>query len=322
MSALAMAATLSIAASASTTIDCDDPDPIDCADASWGSIWADGKYASAETFSDGEVTVTVNFEWTDLAKDEEYCAFKPAFANGWEGIYKAHPEYVSGFVCAKEDATQNDDGKYETADGTILDWAPQKDGFFQVYNTDVTSVTFTLSADCVADMKDYSTYYGNGKATANDDGTTTDWDGFLIQKGNNGIAITSVEFSQDGVKLNTELEAEGDDGAAEDGTTDDGTTDDGSADDGTADDGTTDDGSADDGTTDDGTTDDGTTDDGSAGGTTGGTTGGSTGGSTGSTGGSTGTGTATGNTTTGSTAGLALAGLALAGAAVVVSKKR
>lgn len=302
MSALAIAGALSITASASTTIQCDDPDPIDCSDASWGSIWADGKYAAAESFGDGEVTVTVNFEWTDLAKDEEYCAFKPAFANGWEGIYKAHPEYVSGFVCAKEDATENEDtGKLEK-DGQALDWAPQKDGFFQVYNTEITSVTFTLSAECIADMKDYSTYYGNGKATANDDGTTTDWDGFLIQKGNNGIAITSVEFSQDGVKLNTELEGDaegGDDAKTDDAKTDDAKTDDAKTDD----------------KKDDAKTDDAKTDDTKSDTTTTGTT-------TTTTTGTTTTTTGTANTTTGSTAGLALAGLALAGAAVVASKKR
>ncbi|WP_037322984.1 NPXTG-anchored protein [Ruminococcus sp. NK3A76] len=113
------------------------------------------------------------------------------------------------------------------------------------------------------------------------------------------------------------------------GSADDGAADDGSADDGTTDDGAADDGATDDGATDDGTTDDGATDDGStatAGGSDSGTT--TTGGDTaaaGSTAGTTtGTGTAaaTGNTSTGASAGLALAGLALAGAAVVISKKR
>lgn len=101
---------------------------------------------------------------------------------------------------------------------------------------------------------------------------------------------------------------------------------------GGSDDGSSDDGSSDDGSSDDGSSDDGSSEDGSNGGSkssnneaTGGGNGGSTAGGSdngGSTAGSGSANTTTTNNNTGSSAGLALAGLALAGAAVIASKKR
>ncbi|MBQ6676097.1 MAG: NPXTG-anchored protein [Ruminococcus sp.] len=94
----------------------------------------------------------------------------------------------------------------------FVQYQVQPDGFLQVIDTNVTSVTFTVTADWLKACKDTSSYWGKGADSEikDDDGNVTGteaWDGFNIQTGNNGIKITSVEFSAP-VKLHSELDGD------------------------------------------------------------------------------------------------------------------
>ena len=203
MSAMAIASVMAVTANANSIAPTDEA----AASKEWISTFAEGDYVAGSSFDpNSDCEVTVNFEWTDKGSEASFCAFKPAFANGWESLFLANPDYISGWPL-KNDLETNDEEQLIDENGDLVPYAIQDDdGWFQIYDTSVTSVTFTMSAACLADMQD-NVYYGNGAATTNDDGTTTDWDGFLIQTGNNGINITSIDFSQD-VKLQSEVAAE------------------------------------------------------------------------------------------------------------------
>ena len=204
----------------------------------WYPIYETGKgtwddYIDAASIPDGDLTVKVTFEWSDksLAKDPRYTSFKPMFANGSVAIYNAQraagKTYITGVPVQTIDIVEDEkdaDGNalnsptgwvvkdsttpayygfnYVTDDGA--DAAVDDDeGWIQFWYDDdnpVTSVEFTLTADCIADMKDTSSYWGEGQDA--EDGTK--WDGFNIQTGNNGIIITNVEYSAD-VKLHSQM---------------------------------------------------------------------------------------------------------------------
>ena len=90
----------------------------------------------------------------------------------------------------------------------FVQYQVQPDGFLQVIDTNVTSVTFTVTADWIKACKDTSSYWGKGAdAEDKETGEKTAWDGFNIQTGNNGIKITSVEFSAP-VKLHSALDGD------------------------------------------------------------------------------------------------------------------
>ncbi len=301
MSALAIAGMMTITASAnSLTI-------ATPSDKEWDGF---AKYTNAEGKEDNDffwggsltkgsdVTVKVNFEWTDKAKEANYTAFGPAFANGWAKIFGPDGAAAAPAGWAnKADLTEAEDGGYVDADGNKVDYAWQDDGFLQCYNTELTSIEFTIPSSVVDTMYD--------NATAEDG-----FDGLIFQIGNNGQKITSVEFSTDGVQWASEVfAAQGGDetSSAAGGDTTSSKTDDASS---KAADSSKADASSK------------AADSSSKAAST-------TGGSTNNAGGSTTTTPAAGGSdatdtsaATGATAGLVFAGIALAGAAVVASKRK
>ena len=300
MSALAIAGMMTITASANS-LSVATP-----SDKEWDGF---AKYTNAEgkedndffwggSFTKGsDVTVKVNFEWSDKAKEANYCAFGVAYANGWGKLFG--PEDKGGIAAApagwanKADLTEAEDGGYVDADGNKVDYAWQDDGFLQCYNTELTSIEFTIPSSVVDTMYD--------NATAEDG-----FDGLIFQIGNNGQKITSVEFSTDGVQWASEVfAAQGGDESSQAGDESSKAADESSK---KADDSSKADASskaADTSTKSTTTTTTTTT-------TTGGTTAAAAGGSD-----ATDTSAATG-----ATAGLVFAGIALAGAAVVASKRK
>lgn len=214
---------------AAGTVTLDDPDS-----KQWNSCFKNGDYITGASLTkDTPLDVTINFEWSEKGTKASFCAVKPAFANGWESFYVHDKSYMTG-IPVKVD--MNDDGQAVDADGNaITDAAIQdEDGFIQIYNTEVTSVKFTLSADCVNDIIDTSAYGEGGQDS--EDGSK--WDGILFQVGNNGMTIKSIEFSQD-AQLNSKF-VPGDSGSSDSGSSDSGSSDSGSSDSGSSDSGSTD----------------------------------------------------------------------------------
>lgn len=197
MSAAAIVASMAIMpAAAATTITIDNGTTDE-----WSNVFpkftnAEGKeaddFVDGKTFTkDTELKMTVHFEWTEKGKTEGYCAIKPAFANGWKPIYEAADLAKSG-VAVKSTLTEvkNDDGSttWKDADGNVVTTAVQDDGFVQFFSTDVTEFTYTVSSDVV------NTIINNANAE-------NGFDGIVFQVGNNGLKVTSIDFSQDNVKL-------------------------------------------------------------------------------------------------------------------------
>ena len=197
MSAAAIVASMAmIPASAASTITIDNAPADEWANAFPKFTNAEGKeaddFVDGKTFTkDTELKMTVHFEWTEKGKTEGYCAIKPAFANGWKPIYEAADLAKSG-VAVKSALTEvkNDDGSstWKDADGNAVTTAVQDDGFVQFFSTDVTEFTYTVSSDVV------NTIIENANAE-------NGFDGVVFQVGNNGLKVTSIDFSQDGVKL-------------------------------------------------------------------------------------------------------------------------
>lgn len=197
MSAAAIVASMAmIPASAATTITIDNAPTDEWSNAFPKFTNAEGKeaddFVDGKTFTkDTELKMTVHFEWTEKGKTEGYCSIKPAFANGWKPIYEAADLAKSG-VAVKSALTEvkNDDGSstWQDADGNVVTTAVQDDGFVQFFSTDVTELTYTLSSDVV------NTIIENANAE-------NGFDGVVFQVGNNGLKVTSIDFSQDGVKL-------------------------------------------------------------------------------------------------------------------------
>ncbi|WP_295126228.1 NPXTG-anchored protein [Ruminococcus sp.] len=183
MSALAIAASMAVVANAQT-VSVATP-----SDKEWDGF---AKYTNADGAEDNDfiwggtltkgsdLTVTLNFEWTEKGSDAKFCAVKPAYANGWDPVFA--DEAPEGWVENSQDT--DDDGNRLDADGNPCDFAWQNDGFLQAYTTDVTSFTFTIPASVV------DTMYDNANAEEG-------FDGLLFQVGNNGMKITSIDFSQD-----------------------------------------------------------------------------------------------------------------------------
>lgn len=197
MSAAAIVASMAmIPASAASTITIDNAPTDEWSNAFPKFTNAEGKeaddFVDGKTFTkDTELKMTVHFEWTEKGKTEGYCAIKPAFANGWKPIYEAADLAKSG-VAVKSTLTEvkNDDGSstWQDADGNAVTTAVQDDGFVQFFSADVTEFTYTVSSDVV------NTIIENANAE-------NGFDGVVFQVGNNGLKVTSIDFSQDGVKL-------------------------------------------------------------------------------------------------------------------------
>lgn len=200
MSALAIAGMMTITASANT-LSVATP-----SDKEWDGF---AKYTNAEGKEDNDffwggsltkgsdVTVKVDFEWTEKGTEAGYMAIAPAFANGWAKIFGPDGAAAAPAGWAnKADLTEAEDGGYVDADGNKVPYAWQEDGFLQVYDTTVTSIEFTIPAAQVDQMYD--------TATAVDAEGNEGFDGLIFQIGNNGQKVTSVEFSTDGVQWASE----------------------------------------------------------------------------------------------------------------------
>ena len=195
----------------------------------WEAVYGWEDYVDGTTLPDGDLTVTVTFDWTEKGINQGFTSFKPMFANGSVAIYNAEraagKTYITGVPVQTIDVLEEEkdaDGNTKSStghvdkdgntayyglsfvedDGADADVA-DNDGWIQFWYDEenpVTTCTFTLTADCIADMKDTSSYWGEGKDA--EDGSK--WDGFNIQTGNNGIVIKSIEYSAD-VKLHSEM---------------------------------------------------------------------------------------------------------------------
>lgn len=278
ISAMAMAAAMAISASAATTITISNPVTED-----WKNPFpqfdpGDGKMTDdcidAKSFTkDTALDVTINYEWAEKGTSQGYVLVKPASqAESWESLYKLG--YLND-TFAKEADTAGDIG-YKTADGQTVGYAIKDDGFFVSNDPACNQIKFTITAEGVNKMI--------AAATASD----TAYEGIIFQ--HTGMKVNSIELSQDGVKLSSEMKGV----------------------------------STDNNTTSTNSTDSKTTTDSKASTNNGGSTSTNNSGSTTTNnGGSTTTANKTDSTAnTGATAGLALAGIALAGAAFVVSKKK
>ncbi len=277
ISAMAMAAAMAISASAATTITISNPVTED-----WKNPFpqfdpGDGKMTDdcidAKSFTkDTALDVTINYEWAEKGTSQGYVLVKPASqAESWESLYKLG--YLND-TFAKEADTAGDIG-YKTADGQTVGYAIKDDGFFVSNDPACNQIKFTITAEGVNKMI--------AAATASD----TAYEGIIFQ--HTGMKVNSIELSQDGVKLSSEMKGV----------------------------------STDNNPTSTNSTDSKTTTDSKASTNNGGSTSTNNSGSTTTNNGGSTTANKTDNTAnTGATAGLALAGIALAGAAFVVSKKK
>ena len=197
MSALAIAATMAISASASTSIAITDGQTEDWASAfaknGEGDDFIDAKSLTKDTALD----VKVDFTWTESGTTNGYVLLKPAFANGWNALSKTEG-YVSGLTLktATTGTADETSHKYVDADGNEYDYVLQDDGFIVSSLPECNSFEFTLSADCVNALIE----------NANKDEDA--FDGIIFQI--SGLQVTNVELSQDNVKLNSQM-ATGDD---------------------------------------------------------------------------------------------------------------
>lgn len=276
VSAMAMAAAMAISASAATTITISNPVTED-----WKNPFpqfdpGDGKMTDdcidAKSFTkDTALDVTINYEWTEKGTSQGYVLVKPASqAESWESLYKLG--YLND-TFAKETDTAGDIG-YKTADGQTVGYAIKDDGFFVSNDPACNQIKFTITAEGVNKMI--------AAATASD----TAYEGIIFQ--HTGMKVNSIELSQDGVKLSSEMKGVNTDNS----------------------------------TTSTNSTDSKTTTDSKASTNNGGSTTNNSGSTTTNNGGSTTANKTDSTANTGVTAGLALAGIALAGAAFVVSKKK
>lgn len=276
VSAMAMAAAMAISASAATTITISNPVTED-----WKNPFpqfdpGDGKMTDdcidAKSFTkDTALDVTINYEWAEKGTSQGYVLVKPASqAESWESLYKLG--YLND-TFAKETDTAGDIG-YKTADGQTVGYAIKDDGFFVSNDPACNQIKFTITAEGVNKMI--------AAATASD----TAYEGIIFQ--HTGMKVNSIELSQDGVKLSSEMKGVNTDNS----------------------------------TTSTNSTDSKTTTDSKASTNNGGSTTNNSGSTTTNNGGSTTANKTDSTANTGVTAGLALAGIALAGAAFVVSKKK
>lgn len=285
LSAMAVAATMAVSASAATTFTFDNP-----VTEEWQTPMgqdADGQYWywDAKTFTrDQDLTMTINFEWTEKGISQGYCSLKPAWADGWAGLL-TDPDSASLIthdIPSLEDAGQDAPIRYESQ------------GFIQFADQSLKSCTITLKAELVNKMIDLANQ-------------PNEFEGITIQIGNNGVKVTSVEFSQDGIDYNMPFSEGGSTTTpgGEDSTPDESTPDESTPDESTPDESTPDESTPDESTPVDDSTpaddstpvvDDTPADDQQPSGDY--------------------------VPNTGATVGLALTGLALAGAAVVVAKKK
>ncbi|MBR6874196.1 MAG: hypothetical protein IKN17_11895, partial [Ruminococcus sp.] len=255
MSALALAASMAICVSANDLPPTNEKSVN--GKQTWEAVYGWENCIPAQKFSGGDVTVTVKFEWTEKGLEKGMTSFKPMFANGSVALGEAQLEtgetYITGVPVQGTDVVESEESLtgYANADGSDAFYGITADegnaGWIQFWrNLDddegINECTFTITAAAIAQMKDFSSYFGDGAAYVNEEtGDTLDWDGFNIQTGNNGITITSIEFSEDlSVEPNGYVEQEGgeestpDESTPEESTPDESTPDESTPEDSTA----------------------------------------------------------------------------------------
>ena len=284
VSAMSLVAAMAISASAATTINNSNPNTT-----AWENCFpkydpGNGKETDdcvdAKSFTkDTAMDVTINYEWTEDGTSQGYVQVKPASqGSSWEGLYKLG--YLDALNVEGENCDPVADGiGWTTSGGETVAYAMKTNGFFISNDPACNQIKFTITADGVNKMIE--------AATASD----TAYDGIMFQI--SGMKINSIEFSQDNIKLSSQLKGVNTDTNTSNGGNDST--------------GTNTDSKAGNNNNTNNTDSKTTT---------------NNGGSTTTNNGSTTANKTDSTANTGATAGLALAGIALAGAAFVVSKKK
>ncbi|MDO4943882.1 MAG: hypothetical protein Q4E74_01630, partial [Ruminococcus sp.] len=198
MSALAMAATMAMTASAATTISVDGPETnFNSAFPNYTNAEGEevGDFIDANSLTAGTaLDVTVNFEWTSVGTDSGYILIAPCHAaSGWSSLFK---EGNLENVASKDASTQDEEtGKWTDPDGNVVDYVVQPDGFIVCGIQECNSISFTVSSAGVDSMIE---------AAKAENG----YDGLVFNA--YGVKVTSVEVSQDNVKMNSEMQTGGD----------------------------------------------------------------------------------------------------------------
>ena len=202
MAALALSASMVISASAATEIPVEDAKT----DA-WSNCFQsyeneDGDssddYLDARTFTkDKDLTITLDFEWTDMGKSvDKYVLVGPGTTHE-EWLKFGDPsldKIKTDFPQANHlEAGYSMDGEAVVKDKKTEPVFLKKDGFIQINDQKITSVTFTIPKDYVNKMIE----------TANKEDS---WDGVVFQVKN--MKVTKVTTDQDNVKLASQIEAE------------------------------------------------------------------------------------------------------------------
>ena len=202
MAALALSASMVISASAATEI------PVkDAKTDAWSNCFQsyeneDGDssddYLDARTFTkDKDLTITVDFEWTEMGKSvDKYVLVGPGTTHE-EWLKLGDPsldKIKTDFPQANHlEAGYSMDGEAVVKDKKTEPVFLKKDGFIQINDQKITSVTFTIPKDYVNKMIE----------TANKEDS---WDGVVFQVKN--MKVTKVTTDQDNVKLASQVEAE------------------------------------------------------------------------------------------------------------------
>jgi hypothetical protein len=181
MSAMAIAATMAVSASAATDVTTDGKYPGD-----WSTPnFSDGNnylsYDYLEEYKDTGVTIEVDYTLED---GFDYYLLAPCNANGWAKLYQADASYITG-VDAKEDVIVDD---------VASKWAcMQNDGYVILQNVDgSTKFTFTLSGAAIQYLYDNA---GDGEDA--ETGEAVKWGGLVFQT--YGVNVTKVVIGADAV---------------------------------------------------------------------------------------------------------------------------
>lgn len=192
MSALALAATMAISASAESVVyeNTTDYTPEAWKNAFPGMDEGDD-YVDARTFTrDQDLKVTVDFKWGMVAESQGYLNIGPGYANGWKKFGEDLSDIKVDFPMANAlpDGYSMDGEDVLDENGDKCPVFLKKDGFINVNDTSITSVTFTLPAKTVNKLID--------DATKDEDS----FNGIIFQV-SGGYEVTKVTCSQDGVTL-------------------------------------------------------------------------------------------------------------------------
>lgn len=202
ISAMAVAATLAISASAKTTITLTESETgawVTCFQ-KWESEGSSmDNYIDAKSFTkDTPIEVTINYDLTENFEADGYANIKPCqAAQGWKALSKLDPSYIQGLRTLNVDCTYDvsgvgymytgDDALDADGNTIVVPYAMQKAGDITTNDPDNHVMKFTISADCVNYLVDSATE------------TEASYNGIQFQV--NNIKVNSIELSQDGIKM-------------------------------------------------------------------------------------------------------------------------